>query len=75
MSENKKVIHVKNLEIHAENVEIIPPRRRDPFFGPRREEIEATGEEEVRETPEENVQEEEDNEREDDQQRPPFSWI
>ncbi|HLR61744.1 MAG TPA: hypothetical protein VK097_04805 [Lentibacillus sp.] len=35
MSEHKKVIHVKDLVIKADNVHIEPRRpRRDPFFGP-----------------------------------------
>ncbi|MFD1360145.1 hypothetical protein [Lentibacillus salinarum] len=36
MSDHKKVIHVKDLVIKADNVHIEPRRpRRDPFFGPR----------------------------------------
>lgn len=73
VSEKKKVIHVKNLEVHAENVTIIPPHhRRDPFFGPRREELENSV---VDEEQEDNELEEVESESQDDQQRPPFSWI
>ncbi|MUK90560.1 hypothetical protein GMD78_19575 [Ornithinibacillus sp. L9] len=33
MSDNKRVIRVKDLVIKADNVFVEPPRRRDPFFG------------------------------------------
>ncbi|MBM7571555.1 hypothetical protein [Aquibacillus albus] len=80
MSEKKKVIYVKDLVIKAENVHIEPPRPRprpvDPFFGPRRAEVE---EEAVEEKVEEEVEERDDDDDHDDDQkddeRRPFSWI
>lgn len=78
MSENKKVIHVKDLVIKADHVHVEPDRRSpryDPFFGrPIYDQNEHPygnkyqEEEEVKE--EEHEYEEEDRER-----RDPFSWI
>ncbi|WP_066187138.1 MULTISPECIES: hypothetical protein [Gracilibacillus] len=73
MSENKKVIHVKDLVIKAENVRIEPERHRDPFFRGREREVEA---EEVEEVKAEDDHEKHENEESDDRpNRPPFSWI
>ncbi|SFD39236.1 hypothetical protein SAMN05216238_101123 [Lentibacillus persicus] len=45
MSDNKKIIHVKDLVIKADNVHIQPSRPRwDPFFGPRPNRREEAGE-------------------------------
>lgn len=70
MSENKKarVIHVDKLIIHADDVVIVPRRRvYDPWFSPRRAgEIEGV---------QENEQGGEEERREDDEGRRPFSWI
>ncbi|GGB40347.1 hypothetical protein F3157_16435 [Virgibacillus dakarensis] len=75
MSDKKKVIHVKDLVIKADNVHIEPrrPHRYDPFFGGRRmdeqhESAEAAGDE--RENEHEHADESEDRDN-----RGPFSWI
>ncbi|MCD5324659.1 MULTISPECIES: hypothetical protein [Pontibacillus] len=84
MSEKrKKVIHVDEVIIKAENVVIEPqrPHRRDrheggnfdPFFGPRRAQVEDVTEEEHVEVEEEVEEVHEEEEGED--RRPPFSWI
>lgn len=76
MSDNKKVIHVKDLVIKADNVHIESerrPHRPDPFFGfgPRMRREEAETEAELTST--ESVDEsEEDHDRD---ERRPFSWI
>ncbi|WP_407271023.1 hypothetical protein [Radiobacillus sp. PE A8.2] len=81
MSEKKKkVIYVKDLVIKADNVTIEPPKRRrpvDPFFGPRREEVEAVEEERHEKHDEvESVEEERDDYKDDDEgEKRPFSWI
>lgn len=69
MSDQKKVIHVKDLVIKADNVHIEPQRRpyRDPFFGPRRP---LTNEES---SEAENSEKEESDD--DKDERRPFSWI
>ncbi|WP_047982363.1 hypothetical protein [Ornithinibacillus contaminans] len=68
MSENKRVIRVKDLVIQADNVIIEPARRRDPILGGLRR----TNDERV-----ESINREvESNEREGkDRDRGPFSWI
>ncbi|RYG72126.1 hypothetical protein EU245_11595 [Lentibacillus lipolyticus] len=85
MSDHKKVIHVKDLVIKADNVHIEPRRpRRDPFFGPysprATEERDAWDESSDHEHThhdhshhEESTDEHED--RDDRGGRPPFSWI
>ncbi|KGX92723.1 hypothetical protein N781_15540 [Pontibacillus halophilus JSM 076056 = DSM 19796] len=85
MSEKKKrVIHVDDLVIHAENVIIEPrrqrpddrPRRMDPFFGnPRYQEAEAAEAEVETEEVNEEAEATEEADTNDEQQRPPFSWI
>ncbi|QST00846.1 hypothetical protein IMZ31_04535 [Pontibacillus sp. ALD_SL1] len=85
MSEKrKKVIHVDEVIIKAENVVIEPqrPHRRDrndedrfdPFFGPRRAQVESETEEEHVEL-EEEVEEVHEEGEEGEDRRPPFSWI
>lgn len=71
MSE-KKVIHVKDLVIKADNViiERAPGHHRDPFFGglPRREEG-------IEERMESSYDVESEDHRDEDDRRRPFSWI
>ena len=72
MSEHKKVIHVKDLVIKADNVVIEPTQhqhRRDPFrLGPRQR-----MEEEYNHKKDEKIEDEENSES--DEKRPPFSWL
>ncbi|GIO25780.1 hypothetical protein [Ornithinibacillus bavariensis] len=70
MSENKKVIRVKDLVIEAENVIIETKRRHDPFFGGFRRERE---EERLESSIRESVSVERDGD--DERDRRPFSWI
>ncbi|SES26072.1 hypothetical protein SAMN04487944_1295 [Gracilibacillus ureilyticus] len=82
MSENKKVIYVKDLVIKADNVRIEPSRsqRPDPLFGPRKQTL---GEAEEREHRHEELEDiaddrkdhhhDKENDRDDD--RKPFSWL
>ncbi|WP_163972042.1 hypothetical protein [Oceanobacillus halotolerans] len=80
MSDNKKVIHVKDLVIKADNVHIEPPQRQprfDPIFGPPRRRVEH--EEEVVESSSSHEalesSEEKDDEEDRGNRRRPFSWI
>ncbi|SET15959.1 hypothetical protein SAMN05216389_10699 [Oceanobacillus limi] len=74
MSDNKRVIRVKDLVIKADNVYFEPPRRRDPFFGgmvrDRREDTDESSSLKF-----ESSSELVDDEREDKDERRPFSWI
>lgn len=65
MSDNKKVIHVKDLVIKADNVRIEPAHRPDPFFGRKHPEVEEDTEEEKGKQ----------HKKEDDHEKPPFSWL
>ncbi|CQR47982.1 hypothetical protein BN1058_02319 [Paraliobacillus sp. PM-2] len=80
MSESKKVIHVKDLIIKADNVHFEPtqrterPRPFDAFFGVRRptdEQVESVEQEEKLEVEEM----EEDDEQQEKPDRRPFSWL
>ncbi|MEN1967207.1 hypothetical protein WMZ97_03920 [Lentibacillus sp. N15] len=81
MSDNKKVIHVKDLVIKADNVHLEPEYHRprfDPFFGRmvndrRAYEEPVKNEQEI----DEEVEQVHDQELEDDnkENRAPFSWI
>ncbi|WP_217585909.1 hypothetical protein [Lentibacillus saliphilus] len=70
MSDDKKVIHVKDLVIKAENVHIEPTRKRhrDPFFR-RPQGVEAAEESSERDYSRE------DDESSDRDHRKPFSWL
>lgn len=71
MSERKKVIHVKDLVIKAENVYVERPRhqhRPHPFFGPRREFNSERREEGFYESSESEDVDDED-------KQGPFSWL
>jgi len=73
MSEQKKVIHVKDLVIKADNVRFEPSRRPvDPFFGPRRRREEG---EENQETPKSENEQSEDEEEKSERRRPPLFWL
>lgn len=73
MSENKRVIKVKDLYVEAENVHFVQPERRrsfDPFLG-RRRMVESPDRE-----MESGVESSSDEKRESpDDRRRPFSWI
>lgn len=76
MSDHKKVIHVKDLVIKADNVHIEPtrPRRNPFFFGPRvREERDRY--EESADKEDVHDKESSDVSSEDKGDRRPFSWI
>ena len=89
--EPKKIIHVKDLVIKADNVYFEPQEEQrrpverqrpfDVFFGPRREEgpreqVEATQEEQLEEeTHEEEELEAENEHKEERDERRPFSWL
>ncbi|GAA5416617.1 hypothetical protein Pryu01_01655 [Paraliobacillus ryukyuensis] len=82
MSESKKVIHVKDLIIKADNVHFEPtptphterPRPFDAFFGGvRRPQPEPPHEERIE--AEEEKHEEQDDEEEGHQDKRPFSWL
>ncbi|WP_096270266.1 hypothetical protein [Paucisalibacillus globulus] len=64
MSENRRVIRVKDLVIEAENVIIKPKRRYDPIIGGVREEGRM-----------ESSSSSDNDEHRDDRDRGPFSWI
>jgi hypothetical protein len=70
MSENKRVIRVKDLVIEAENVIIEPKRRPDPFFGGFRR-----GEDDRMESSSSSERRESSNREKDERDRGPFSWI
>ncbi|WP_117170906.1 hypothetical protein [Paraliobacillus sediminis] len=83
--ESKKIIHVKDLVIKAENVHFEPTHQQRPeersrpfdaFFGKRREE-EAVQEDRVEEVRDEEVKEEQEEalETEKREERRPFSWL
>lgn len=65
MSEKKKVIHVKDLVIKADNVRIEPAHRPDPFLGGRQHEAEKS----------QGEAKEGHQEKDDHQEKPPFSWL
>ncbi len=70
MSENRRVIRVKDLVIEAENVEIRPKRRRDPFFGGVREDdnrIESSNRYEMESS--------DHHDHDDHRRKGPFSWL
>ncbi|WP_106497950.1 hypothetical protein [Lentibacillus sp. Marseille-P4043] len=73
MSDKKKVIHVKDLVIKADNVYVEPRhhRRYDPFFGPGRQMEE---QEDVESRSYDDDHHDNDDES-GDNRRPPFSWI
>jgi hypothetical protein len=71
MSENKKVIRVKDLVIEADNVIIETKRRPDPFFGGFRR----GGEEERLESSSSRESVSGERDEGDEQDRRPFSWI
>ncbi|MFB1050106.1 hypothetical protein [Paraliobacillus sp. JSM ZJ581] len=79
MSESKKVIHVKDLIIKADNVHFEPtqsserPRPFDAFFGVRRPATEHAESEEKLEV--EEVEDETDEEEKPKSERRPFSWL
>ncbi|MGY0694239.1 hypothetical protein ACW2QC_15910 [Virgibacillus sp. FSP13] len=75
MSDKKKVIHVKDLVIKADNVYVEPRhhRRYDPFFGPGRQVEEQ--EEVVESTSDRDDHYDKDDDESGDNRRPPFSWI
>ncbi|WP_182200016.1 hypothetical protein [Paraliobacillus salinarum] len=85
MSESKKVIHVKDLIIKADNVHFEPtqqrtererPRPFDAFFGVRRRADEHVEPEQKLEAEEaEEVEEETDEKEEPRSERRPFSWL
>lgn len=67
MSEEKKVIHVKDLVIKAENVRIEPAHRPDPIFGGRKHDEKKR---------EDNVEDKHDHDsKHDHNDKPPFSWV
>ncbi|MEN2767619.1 hypothetical protein [Ornithinibacillus xuwenensis] len=70
MSENKRVIRVKDLVIQADNVFIEPAKRRDPFFGGFRRNVDDQVESANRES-----ESREHHDDRDDNDRGPFSWI
>jgi hypothetical protein len=74
MSEKKKEIYVKDLVIKADNVFFEPPkpRRFDPFFGPRRRDVEDS---EVKVEAAEDVENKEESSESAEKHRRPFSWI
>lgn len=65
MSENKRIIRVKDLVIQADNIYIEPNRPRDPFFGGLRREEEQL----------ESSNHESESQHHDERDRGPFSWI
>ncbi|MBP1947216.1 hypothetical protein [Virgibacillus litoralis] len=76
MSDNRKVIHVKDLVIKADNVYFDRPdrRRRDPFFGDRQdddESVEGTESSSHRDRDDESSS----SDSNDNDNRGPFSWI
>ncbi|SEQ44607.1 hypothetical protein SAMN05216232_2440 [Virgibacillus subterraneus] len=78
MSDNRKVIHVKDLVIKADNVYFDRPdrRRRDPFFGGRQDDdervegLESSGHRHRDQNDESSSSDSSDNDN-----RGPFSWI
>lgn len=80
MSESKKVIHVKDLVIKAENVHFEQPPRPergrpfDAFFGVRRPDTESAVEQNEKEADIE-LSEEEQEQKEPNRENRPFSWL
>lgn len=76
MSDNRKVIHVKDLVIKADNVYFDRPdrRHRDPFFGGRHDDDERVEGAEDR-GHDDRDDESSSSDSDDNQDRGPFSWI
>lgn len=82
MSDNKKVIHVKDLVIKADNVQVETQQRRhpryDPFLGrpiPERGENEEPANEERESEQNDEGEEKAEDENDERENRGPFSWI
>ncbi len=77
MSDNRKVIHVRDLVIKADNVYFDRPdrRRRDPFFGGREDDKERVEGVEYTGHDDRDDDESSSSDSDDNQNRGPFSWI
>lgn len=75
MSDNRKVIHVKDLVIKADNVyfDRSDRRHRDPFFGGRHDDERVEGAEDREH--DDRDDESSNSDSDDNQDRGPFSWI